>query len=326
VTNPSSGSTVFTQYLTQAEFASGLFLQFCELSAGAQKTVNLTLANSVGLTNLSLGGALTSAFGDGPYAIANVDAGSLDFVGYSASAVGADRMVILRDQNIVDGGSLGTIDFTAGGFASASASITLGGVAGGETPFGGMSYGTVSAGNSCSIAQLTSPLGAMPGNTLLAGGAPGAQQDVDDFHVANLSAMATNGSRTVNEAFHTLADRTVQLGAALPVPTLADVSGAANYLRLQADFVLPAEYDNFTFFGYDDSSSLSGVLVFASSGARAGNVSLSPPDFSGLSGWTDSWAPAGSVTWSLAAFGQTGAEPACTEGGRRVTAIQFGSR
>ena len=168
------------------------------------------------------------------------------------------------------------------------------------------------------------PAPASKGSASPAGGAPGVEQDADDFHVAILSAMSTIGRRTVDEAFHTLADRTVRLGAALPVPTLTDVSGAANYLRLQAGFVLPAEYDNFTFFGYGDSSS--GVMILASSGAKAGNVSFSPPDLSGLSGWTDSWAPAGSVTWSLGAFGQTGEESECTEGWRRVTAIVSGSR
>ena len=315
-------STIFTQYLTQAEFASAEFLQFCG-SPDPVKTVNLTLANSIGPTNLSLGGAPLSVFADGPYSISGVGAGALDFVGFTASPVGANRMLILRDQDIADNGNIGTIDFTAGGFAAAGATVTIGGLSGGETLFGGMSYATVSPGDVCSVARLTS--GTIVSNPFPAGGAPAAEQDADDFHVAVLTSISGTSSRTAEEAFQTFADRTVNLGAALPVPTVTDVSGTANYLRLQADFLLPAEYNNFTFFSYNDAAP-STVLLFASDGVKAGNVSFALPDFTGLAGWTDSWAPPTTATgnWGVSAFGQSVALPACTEGGREVRALQAG--
>lgn len=322
---PSPGEqSVITQQLTQAEWVSGDFIQLCEPTA-TLKTVNGTVANSgVTTANLTLGGATTTTFGDGGFSISGVGSGELDFIGY---AVASDSMLILRDQDILDGGNLPLIDFAANGFAADSALITIDGLLGGEVLFGGTDYGTVSAGNSCSVAPLKG--GALSGSPFMAKGAPIAQQAADEFHVVWANALSATGSRTVRRTIRGggLSDQGIFLGAPFPTPTVVSVSAStANYLRRQADFTLPAEYDGFSSFFYGVGGWT--VVMFASNGAQASSVFFALPDFSGLTGWMDAWAPPTSstgVTWGTTGFGQTAAQPSCASGALVVIAFQTGS-
>ena len=153
---------------------------------------------------------------------------------------GSDAAIIRRDQDIADNGSVGTLDFAGSeAFAPATATITLAGLSGGETVIQGMFY---QVGANCATATLYT--GGTGGTTFTASGIPSGQQLGTDFHGLFVSASTTTASRLITEYFHTLAARTVTLGAAMPTPTITDLGGP--YKRLQAAYTLPTDYEGFT--------------------------------------------------------------------------------
>lgn len=326
VSVPSPGEEIISvQYLTQAQWNAGDFLLLCD-TAGA-KTINVTVANSTVLSRMSLGDVTLQLFTDGPYQFVGVGAGALDLVGFSPDlGLGSARMVIQRDRDIAHLGSLGTVDFAGvDGFDADSATITVAGPNSGGVLLGGMDYATVSQGGSvCSVAELSAGGVTNPYTTF---GAPLANQNADDFHVAVVTAVTGTGIQIVRETFHALGDRTLTLGSVLPAITPTDVTAGGNYLRLEADFTLPSEYDGFSSFFYVDEGSKS-VAIFVSNGVQSGPVTLQLPDFSGVTGWTDSWAPAAnaaSVSWGVTGSNRTSLQPSCAEGVRVITAVQTGA-
>jgi hypothetical protein len=291
------------------------------------KTVSGTAAGTVGFTNISLGGAMASAlvFTDGPFQLSGVPDGPQDLVAFSLnSGAGSDRMVIQRDLNVADNGSVGTVAFTADGFDAASATITLDGLPLGVSGLAGMDYASRPTGGVCTVSPLHS--GVLSGETFAAMSAPADQRESDEFHVATISAGLEPEVKQVREAFATMADRTVVMPADLPTPTLTDLTGSAGYLRLQADYVLPSEYDDLTFFDY--SADTWNMTIFATGDAMSTDVSFVMPDFSSVTGWDDAWAipPATTgVEYVISATGLTDREPLCTDGGRSVSAALTGS-
>jgi len=294
------------------------------------KTVNGTAAGTVGLTSLSLGSSRAVVFADGPFSIPGVDDGPLPLVGYSVDGVGSsDRMLIRRDQDIADMGALGVVDFTTDGFAPSEATITIAGLGLGDAGAVGMDYAVPLAGGACSVSPLYNS--ALIGGTFPGRSASASEQMAGEFHVAGATISNGLSVRTVKEAFGTLADRTVDLPADLPVPVLTDVTGPANYLRLEAQFALPAEYTETVFFDYSGPNV--DLTVYATSGILTGDVTLTMPDFSALAGWDDAWAipPAATgVNYFLGAssgldFLTGDITAVCSEGGRFVSSSLSGA-
>ena len=125
-------------------------------------------------------------------------------------------------------------------FVPATATITVGGLVGGETVTQSMSY---QVGASCTAALLYA--GGIGGATFTASGIPAAQQRASDFHGISIAAIAaSNAFRSIIEYLHTLSASTVNLGAVMPTPTITTLAGA--YKRLQAVYTLPADYQIFT--------------------------------------------------------------------------------
>ncbi|MEM7414358.1 MAG: hypothetical protein AAF389_02610 [Gemmatimonadota bacterium] len=296
------------------------------------KIVNANLVNTVGLTNTTLGPTIRFSAFDGPVQYMDVPDGNQPFVGFSTDGAGTNhRMVLRRDQDIANGGTLGDIDFTTEGFAPDNATISFTGIAAGEDGFVGMDYALPRAGGVCTIAPLHVD---DFGPTFTGFSAPAAQQQAGEFHVAGLTAGTTSvgvtTSRWVKEAFSTLADRTVALPTQVAAPTITDVSGAGNYLRLEADVNIPADVEGVTLFTY--STLTQSMTVFYTSSLLTGNATITFPDLSGLAGWDDAWAVPASATGVdynfTSGFGEdlfTGFQSAlCTEGGRFVFSSVFG--
>lgn len=340
VTETGAGSAVYDVTVTQSTFGMAIVSENgsdTEVAVGywgvgqieggvvpgcvpvSSKTVGGNAVGLVGLTNVSFGGASTPLFTDGAFVIGTVPEGIQDFVGYSANNTGGtDRMVISRDLDIVSGGSIGTVDFGAG-FTPGSATITLNGLTGGENGFAGMSYATSSAGSTCSVATLYTDIMPTGGATTFTGrSAPAAEQMSDEYHIVDLTYTVGAQAKIVKESFSTLADRTVDLPADVPTPTVTN-AGSTGYLRLQADYMLDAEYDDLTSFSYTDG--IAGVTLFATGDAMSTAASFTMPDFSALDGWMDIWAVpamATGVEYAVTATGLTDREPLCTDGGRQV--------
>ena len=324
VLSASGASTVNVQYFTTAEY-SGTF-DFCETTTPTLKTINGT---AIGIDNtqaarisLGFGAAIATSFSS-TFQIMNVQSGTHDLVGYrGALNIGntpTDRAIIRRDQNIANNGTLAQLDFNGSeSFPVASATITVGGAVSGETVLGAVSYQT---GASCSAASLYFLQNI--GSSFAGTGIPAAQQRATDFHNVFLQAITgTTAYRSVSESFHTFAARTVSLGAAMPTPTITQLSGP--YKRLQAVYTLPSGYNNSTSFSYDDGTRF--VSISASFAYLGGtSVTLAMPDFSALSGWSNSWAPATSSTvdWVAGAFGFSG--QVCAENARTIIATRSGT-
>ena len=81
------------------------------------------------------GGSAFPTFAQLNFQITNVASGVHDLVGFRRNLVGgAAAAIIRRDQNIANNGSVGTMDFAGVEAAqSATATITVGGLVGGET-------------------------------------------------------------------------------------------------------------------------------------------------------------------------------------------------
>lgn len=322
-TAPSGGgSGVFVLYATQSEFVSGDLSDVCDV-VSTGKTVTgsvsgITPANGEQAT-VSLGDATTQASADGPVTFQAVPSGNLDLVGFKSSLNDAtDRMIFMRDLNPADGGDIGTIDFANDGFDPITGTITVQGGSGGG--FWEVEYATSPSTGVCYYVPLQN--GSYTGGQFTARGAPAAQQQSGDVHVFSVR----EGLNSVSQMFTTLADHSIAFGAALPTPTIADITGASGYLRLRADLTLPAEYNSLATFGYADGSGDHSLAVLATAAWLGGlSVSMEAPDLSGAAGWNDAWAPATSstVTWSFQANGWSGDD--CTEGAREISTTVVGT-
>jgi hypothetical protein len=327
-----NSSTVRVDYYAKSEFTS-VPIAACTTPA-VLKTVNGTVAGIGGteVALISLGGGLeavsTLNAGFPNFQITDVAGGSQDLVAVHSPNFNslADKGIIRRGLNIADNGSIGaSLDFTAGeAFALDIATFTITGLAGGETIDHAMSYQV----GSCIGAQIYAAV-PVTGSTFTAAGVPAARQQATDFHAVSLIAQdaATHMTRGTSQYFHTFGARAVALPAVFPTPTITSLGGT--YKRLQAVYTLPADYQQSTDFQYVDHA-VSGALVemtatMAYLGGTA--VTLAMPDFSGLAGWNNSWAPSAAnlADWWALGTGGNSTAGSCSEGALRNFGLVSGS-
>jgi hypothetical protein len=253
----------------------------------------------------------------------SVSDGTYDLFGIRSDFLtpGTERALLRRDVVVSGNGSLGTVDFAGSeSFAPVSATITLSGLLGGESVSQSTFYHTRAACDAAPIVPFAT--GGASFSTL---GVPDGQQRLDDFHRVNLLVGSPGDTRIVSESFHTMADRTIAVSAAVPTPTIATLAGG--YKRLQATFTLPTEYQLSTMLGYQDTNGDQTVGISASFAFLGGtSVVLGMPDFGAVAGWNDAWAPATTDTgnWNVTAIGASGAS-LCAEGARSATAVRSGA-
>jgi hypothetical protein len=323
VPGASGAASVTVQYMTQAEFTAGT-LTFCTPTIGKTITGSVAGLSFADFGNVSLGGrTATATFGSPNFQLTGVPDGAQDLVAYRHAVFGgSDTAIIHRSQNIADNGTVGTLDFTSSeAFAPATATITLSGLLGGETVTQGMFY-QVDA--NCATATLYG--GATGGATFTASGIPSAQQLGTDFHRLNVIASTSTASRLIMQSNHTLAARTVTLGAVMPTPTVTSLGGVSPpYKRLEAAYTLPTDYEGSTGFEYDDGAGKS-VTISATFGYLGGtSTTLALADYSGLSGWDNNWPPASSSTGTWSVSGASAPASACTENATFKTASVNGT-
>lgn len=311
VTNSGGTYALAITYFSKAEiqsFGSGIGSSCASSATG--KTIHGSVAG-LGITQqaaISLGGATGSAtFASTAFNLIGVSSGQHDLIALTRSlgAFGTiDKMIIRRDQNPADGATLSALDFSSGeAFTAGSATITVGGLSGGETTTGFSSYLT---GASCDVTSLA--LHTISGNSFTLYGVPAGQQRATDWHSVTVTATdGASSSRLAIKTFQALGAQTITLGSVLPNPTITPQSGP--YKRLQFQFTAPAEYGSSVSLSYFDPGS-SGVIIAASvAGYLGGNaVNLTVPDFTGVGGWNNAYAPAAAstVTWTTTAASGVG--------------------
>jgi hypothetical protein len=334
VTGPSGiGSNVSVAYYSQAEIAAFGSGQICPTPTST-KQLTATTAN-LGPTPtaaISLGGGSGFATIAMPVAsLQGVANGTFDLTAYAATLGGpggSDRLIVLRDINtaaIPDGGSIGTtLDLTgAGSVTPSSALITIGGLAGGESIFHGMSYHTRTT---CDAGLLYGGANAGMATSFTAYGVPAAQQRSSDYHGVNISALSAGTVfRIVTEYFQALGNRTVALPSVVPSVTPTVLAGPDKRLRFQ--FTLPTDLNQGIHLGYEDPSGGQAVTITATVAGFLGGsqVDLSLPDFSGVAGWNDSWAPAAGASVGWSASGAGGATSSPCSGGRVGSSTRGGA-
>ena len=334
VTLPTGESSIFVQNMTQAEFTAGT-LTFCSAPGPVGTTVNGTAANLTAtfIGNISFGGRSAIAAANGPFQMLNVPAGTFDLIGYmhQLAAVGInDRVFVKRAETPAAGSFPTTVDFAAAGTSSlaVAGSTSLTGLNGGETATHGMTFYT--GGSACTPSSLYS--GVATAANFVMYGVPSGLEIGGDMHSINVivSDAGHTSFKFLLENFLDVAARAATpfvLPADLPTPVASDAGGP--YKRPQVVVTgIPAEYNVSQSLIFQDLTDVgkSGFISATQGWTGGANVTLTLPNFSGVTGFLNAWAPVTSdnVSWSFSTSGGTLAS-VCGAGNRFVTASKSGS-
>jgi hypothetical protein len=314
-------SKMTVTYMTQDELTAGP-INMCPAQQPAKIVSGTAIHTSAGPTDgatYSLGGGLGTSSGASPnFVIQGVRDGVHDLVGWAPSTLSGPRGMLIRDVDLPDGGSLGTVSWQVpGAFNPVRSTISVNGFSGDVSFAHAMSYLTTAA---CTV----NPLYSGASTTMF--GVPQALQRPNDFHMVTLLAAtaANSRTRTVSLSFQVMTDRTIALPPVVNAPLLTTLSGS--YKRLQANVGdIPGVYNRSAVLEYGDGGKQ--VVVSASTGyAGTVGVVLATPDLSGVSGWDSAWAMSTGATgsWFLTLGGATGGS-ICAEGERTVSIRHRGS-
>jgi len=323
-------NSLLVRYMTATELQNTSGAVLCGNPTLPSRTATASTVGLVGngIAFVNFGGAgrlFTSSTPGGT--LENVLAGTHDLVshfgatGNSFSA--SDRIIIRRDLNPPDGGSLGAaLDFSSlEAFAPVTATITVSSLLPGEVV--GSVGTTYVTGASCVTAPLWSSFLNSATPTFAVHGVPPANQRPTDFHGIIVSGFqSATAVRQVIEYRNALTDRTIALPGDLPVPAITTI--ADEYQRLRFQFTAPPDLASTALATYQSAGRL--VSLSATSGWLGGNaVTLELPGFGNTADWVHSWAPQSPTTtqWSVTATGISGTP--CTEGGRASVAIRVGN-
>jgi len=329
VTGSGGSSAVAVQYYSQAEWLGINTVFLCDDIEAGGKTLTAQTAGLAGFTStasVSIGGGVGSAsFIQTLASIQGVANGTFDLVAYRGDLVAGpgsnDRIIIRRDINtaaIAAGGSVGpTLDFGASeAVAPASATLTInGGLLGGESVIHTMAYNT---GVGCNVHPLYG-LGQASTASFSIYGVPAAQQRPTDRHSLFVTANNFSGggqagtSRGASIFMGALTGTSVTLPGAIAALTPGAEGGP--YRRFRFQYTLPTGAAASTTALYTTTGVTSQAVSLMASAAYLGGtaVDLTTPDFTGVAGWNNAWAPAtgSNGTWTVSGGGAnvTGACP-----------------
>lgn len=308
------------EYRTQAELTAAPIV----VCAGSKAVTGTVVGLAPGKTaQVSLGGSTTIAVPNGPFTITGVADGPQDLVAYTHEPFWLnDRVIIVRGLDPQHGSSVGTVDFSA---SSAVEGVIWNLGSPGPLDSQYLNYLSMEYFTGSCRRAILGPFDASSRASFNTMRIPAALQASSDMisPVMQFTDPAT-GTRTVRHYHHTIGNGGgFGFGVALQVPAVSALPQSA-YLRLQAAFALPADYQTGVTFSYTGTSSGITVTVDATTGWLAGQGTIGLPGFSGVAGWSDNLAPAlgEAGTWTLTARGETGAP--CTEAARVITAARSG--
>ncbi|TVP54268.1 MAG: hypothetical protein EA351_13585, partial [Gemmatimonadales bacterium] len=235
-----------------------------------------------------------------------------------------DRLLIRRDVEVVDGGSLGTLDFEGSeAFDPAFATVNVGGATGGTNSLL-MGY---FSGSQCLGTNVSLGL-ASGASTAELPGVPEALQRDGDFHQYTATGTENGSSRVATEFHRTLASRTIDLPPAID-PTVSELDGTGR--RVSAEVPIPSAFRDGDFGmlmvqvigeGRSNNTAVSLGRIAGSTGTVA------TEDLSDAPGWSNEWTvPSdGSTQWVVQvtatyAPGGTVAD-FCNDGARSLVASQ----
>lgn len=292
---------------------------------GGTKTVNgsVTTLGMLETAFVSMGSGFASVSGaqGTTFALNNVEDGPQDLVAARAAldisnplspSLAANRLIIRRGLNPPNNGTLAPLNFETEGFAPATGTVTVNGLAGSETAvLTGMftttrgSLGVYFVGTDRAATQTVY-------------GVPADRLETGDLHFLQVSAAVLNptpgqspDTRQVGIGYRQVQNRTVALGPALSAPTVTSV-GTAQNARLRAQWPLQSEYNRFVYFVASQQAIAEPrqISLGATDGFLQGAASadLEIPDLSGVDGWQGRWSlVAGASThWTASGSGWQG--------------------
>jgi hypothetical protein len=286
-----------TYFGTQAEL-QGNGIGQCPVPV-ATKTLNGSVAG-VGLTemaNIGLGGAIATVTGvlGSTFQLKNVSTSAADLLASRATFDGGtgslttNKLILRRATNYADGSTIPVLDFGASeAFDPATATLTLNNL-GADQGNLILSYLT---GNGTAATLAFGQTGA----TQPMQGVPDAKQLAGDLHLLNVIGgdQAATSTRYYLTYFKTLANKTVDLGPLLNLPTITTLA-TTPYPRYKAVAAIQSEYG--TQFTAVFSNTTSGAnsrswTILATRGyfGAAASYDLTIADFAGVAGWNNTWA------------------------------------
>ncbi|MEZ4456081.1 MAG: hypothetical protein R2882_05960 [Gemmatimonadales bacterium] len=288
-------------------------------SGGSGRTVTISTVNLTAsqVAFVSFGDALrtfTSTLPGG--SLSDIAPGPHDLVAHiqqnSGGFSAADRLIIRRDLDPAEGGSLGApLDFTsAEAVAPSSATIMVTGLEAGEQLNGAGTQ--LLTGSSCHPAPLWGQ-SFVPGATFFtAYGVPSTLREPNDTHLITVNAIIPGQAfREVTEFAALLVDRTIVLPAPLPVPDVSSLPGP--YARLKFAFATTTAAADVVTANYGIGTGAAAFMTATAGWLGGTDVLLAMPDFSESADWNNAWGPTGSnpLAWTITA---TGASVGCAEG------------
>jgi hypothetical protein len=330
-------SSVEDPYQTFLLYASTTELAQDGLDACAQDPPAKTITGTVlgvpagAYGRVSLGG-ITKIF-DGaastnPLTFVEVPSGLVDLVG-SRTLPGAapDKVIVVRNLNVADGGALpSAIDFNGpGSSAPATATVTITGAAGDDLEV----YTDVVTANS--LGGLWADLSPSPATTRPWAGLGPAALLSGEFHelVVFASDPTSDDFRVSLKDVGPVTDQTIAFGPTINVPTASQVVAGA-YPRFRFQGALPAEYNkgaSIDVYGSDNAFFIlaTGAYLTGSGSALAYDITM--PDVAGLAGFpAAARLTAGSNDVTVRGFGFTGPglfDPRPTPGSESKASIRY---
>ena len=242
---------------------------------------------SLGSSTVVFDGAATT----NPVTFDDVPAGPVDFVATRMTSPGTppDKVVVLRDLNIPDGGSLpSTINFAAPAATPATATATITGASSGDdleifTELVTAKHRLLFWFDLAPSQVATRPWAGLSAANMVSG----------DFHdvVVFATPRASEGDYRVSLKYvGPVANQTLAIGPVLAAPTISSVATGA-YPRFRFQGALPSEYNKGASIDVLSSASAGNVFSIIASGAylaASGNAlayDLTMPNVAGLTGF-----------------------------------------
>ena len=325
-------TVIYVQHLTQAELTADAGMNFCVTPN--TRVVNGTMANLPAghRGQVSFGGGFEGEPADGAFELEGAMTGTFDLIGFSHSLTGAggDRAFVKRNENPAPGGNFSVpVDFSHVmlSSAAATATATLQGLGGGETATHEMNLFT--GGVACVPGFL---YGSAPAAASFdVSGVPASLRVGTDMHrIFIVAGSSATSARYLSENFPDIVTRAATpfvLPAGLPTPVVTDAGGPYKRPSIAISGV-PAELDAIHVMLYV-SQFLPGRAGFitASQGWVGGsNLTLVLPNFSGVGGFDNAWAPAtdAELAWNVSSASGL-FNTACAAGQRTVAADRSGT-
>jgi hypothetical protein len=304
-----NGSTFFLTtvlYLSRAELEK-IFSSACTIADEGSRTLNGSFAGLSATAHAHVrmmpgrGTNATAGTATQTFSVSNLpSSGPMDLIaGRYTDANGfrsVDRYVVRRSIDLPSGSTMPVIDFAASeAVPPATATVTVTGFTAGNlntvhTTIWRSHRDTELAGGTTTGNSAT--VDALPADLL----ASGEIQAIRVRSAPSPFEVSTSLAREAAVFFRTNADRTVGLGPALSVPTFTSVASSP-YARFRGQLPSQADYPYGAVFSFTQSNRLVSIGVSAGYlGAVPTTWDLTIPDFSGVTGWQNTWGLANAST------------------------------